>query len=137
MTADFEAACDQLSTAVDNVQFERIRWARTEGPMLEALVGLARGALADRAEFELTEEGSQGARRRFVLKVHSFRIAAINIALDGQTVAVWGEAIDRGRAQIPNPQRQTGDYAAIDDAWMKRALGAVFAQIQADGRKAD
>jgi hypothetical protein len=135
MTDDFDAACDQLSTAVDNVQFERIRWGRTEAPMLEALVELAREALADRSEFELAEEGSQGARRRFVLKVHSFRIAAINISLDGQTVALWGEAIDRGRARVPDPQRRTADYAAIDSAWMRRALGAIFAEIQADGRQ--
>jgi hypothetical protein len=137
MADEFEAACDHLSTAVDSVQFERIRWARTEGPMLEALVGLARDALASRSEFELTEEGTSGACRRFVLKVHSFRIAAINIALEGQTVAVWGEAIDRGRARMPHSQRHTAEYAAVDEEWIKRALGAVFGEIQPDGRAAN
>jgi hypothetical protein len=137
MTDEFEAACDQLSTAVDHVQFERIRWARTEGPMLDALVALAQSAIAERSEFELTEEGSSGPCRRMVLKVHSFRIAAISIALEGGKVAVWGSAIERGRGRLANPQRRTADYAAVDEAWMKDALRAIFGEIQSEGRAAE
>ena len=134
MGDDFESACDRLSAAVDSVQFERIRWARTEGPMLDALAGLLRSALGEREEFELSEEGSGGNRRRYVIKVHTFRIAAVNIVLEGREVTVWGEGIERGRGQVVEPQRQTAAYDAIDEGWMKRALAAVFSEIQAEGR---
>ena len=134
MADDFDNACDRLSSAVDSAQFERLRWARTEGPMLDALVGLLRSALGEREEFELSEEGSNGARRRFVIKVHSFRIAAVNLELDGRQVTLWGEAIERGRGRIVDPQRQTAAYDAIDEAWMKRALAAVFSGIEPEAR---
>ena len=47
MLEDFEAACDRLSQAIDSAQYERIRWSRTEGPMLDHLVELVRGAIRD------------------------------------------------------------------------------------------
>ena len=64
---NFELECDRLSSAVDSVQFERIRWARHEGPMLERMVQLAQAAVADRPDFELTDEGSRGAVKRYVI----------------------------------------------------------------------
>jgi len=131
MADDFDIECDRLSGAIDSTQFERIRWARTEGPMLERLVGLARSALDGRSEFELTEEGSTGACRRLVIKVHSFRIAAINIALDGQTVAVWGEEIDRGKGRLAEAQRRTTSYQNVDESWMKGAMREIFSEIRA------
>lgn len=134
MADDFDNACDRLSAAVDSVQFERIRWSRTEGPMLEALAALLRSALGEREEFELSEEGSSGRRRRFVLKVHTFRIVAVNIALDGRQVTVWGETIERGRGRVANAQGRTAAYETVDEAWMKRALAAVFSEIEAEGR---
>ncbi|MEO6153585.1 MAG: hypothetical protein ABIT09_02775 [Croceibacterium sp.] len=135
MTDDFDDDCDRLSSAIDSIQFERIRWARTEGPMLDALVALAQSAINGRSEFEFSEEGSSGACRRFVLKVHSFRIAAVNIALDGQDVTMWGEAIERGRGQVASTQRETADYAAIDETWMKAALRRIFNDIRFDERQ--
>lgn len=135
MSDEFDSACDRLSHAVDAVQYERLRWSRNEGPMLDGLVALLREALGPREEFELSEEGSAGARRRFVIKVHTFRIAAVNIELgsDGQ-VAMWGETIERGRGRVPAPQRFSAPYSAIDLGWMQDALARVFAGIEADGR---
>jgi hypothetical protein len=130
MADDFDSECDRLSQAIDSAQFERLRWARNEAPMLEHLVELAKAAIADRPEFELSEEGSVGACRRFVLKVHSFRIAAVNLALDGRTVTIWGEVIERGRGRLADPQRRSADYADVDQAWMRDALQGVFREIQ-------
>eukprot|EP01042_Synura_sphagnicola_P018123 gene18123-22915_t len=48
MTQDsFEDACDRLSQGIDAVQFERLRWSKTEGPMLARLVELVHLAIAD------------------------------------------------------------------------------------------
>lgn len=52
---DFDQICDTLSQQVDAAQYERLRWERTEGPMLASLVVLAHSALEERGEFELTK----------------------------------------------------------------------------------
>jgi hypothetical protein len=126
----FETACDRLSSVVDSAQFERVRWARNEGPMLVRLVELALASVHDRPEFELVDEGSKGALRRFVLKVHGFRIVAVGVALEGPNVVVWGEAIERSKYRIVNGQRHSADYRSVDEAWMKAALCSVFGEVQ-------
>ena len=73
----FHNECDRISQGVDGVQYERQRWAKTEGPMLAKLVELAHAAIADRDDFELTEEGASTDIKRFVLKVHSFRVVGV------------------------------------------------------------
>lgn len=127
----FQRACDQLSAAVDAAQFERLRWARTEAPMLARLVELAQGAVEDRDDFELTDEGSGGAVRRFVVKVHSFRVIAIVIKLSGVTVNVYAEAIERSRYRLLDGRPVSAPFEQIDAQWMAEALGAQFARIQA------
>ena len=127
---NFELECDRLSSAVDSVQFERIRWARHEGPMLERMVQLAQAAVADRPDFELTDEGSRGAVKRYVIKVHGFRIVAVNLGLDEGRAAVRGETIERSRFRIAG-QRYSADFALVDEAWMKATLGAIIGEIEA------
>jgi len=126
----FESECDRLSKAVDGVQFERIRWAKHEGPMLERMVQLAQGAVADRADYELTDEGSRGDVRRYVIKVHGFRVVAVSLGLDAGRPTVWGESIERSRFKIANGQRYSVDFAQLDEAWMKSALGAVIREVE-------
>jgi hypothetical protein len=126
----FENECDRLSNAVDNVQFERIRWARHEAPMLASLVELVRHVIQDRPDFELADEGSKGALRRFVLKVHGFRIIAVNVALEVPKVVVWGEPIERSKYRIVDGQRRSADFPDVDEAWMKAALSGIFGEIQ-------
>ena len=127
----FQHACDQLSAAVDAAQFERLRWARTEAPMLARLVELALAAVEDRDDFELTDEGSGGAIRRFVVKVHSFRIVAVVISLSGVTVSVNAEAIERSRYRVAPSEPVTAPFDRVDGAWMAQALAEQFARIQA------
>jgi len=129
MTADFESECDRLSQAVDGVQFERIRWARTEAPMLERLVELAQATVAERSDIELVDEGSLGALRRFVLKVHSVRIVAVNLGLEGRTVSVWAEEIARSQYKLVDPQRRSAAYEEVDEQWMTGAIRRVFSEI--------
>jgi hypothetical protein len=126
----FETECDRLSKVVDGVQFERVRWAKNEGPMLERLVELARGAIADRSDFELTDEGSRGPVKRFVLKVHGFRIVAVNLGLEDGKVVVWGEAIERSKYQVVNGRQHQADFQCVDEAWMKVTLRALMGEIQ-------
>ncbi len=127
--ANFETSCDRLSGIVDEGQFERLRWARNEGPMLARLVELAHGAIADRPDFALVEEGASRDEKRFVLKVHGNRIVALAFALDGMRAVASASEIDRGRyAVTPGPELST-EFAAVDEAWMAATMATLFARI--------
>lgn len=126
----FELACDRLSGVVDGAQFERLRWARTEGPMLARLVELAQAALEDRDDFELSEEGSGGDVKRFVLKIHGFRIVAVSLGLRGGVVVVDAEAIERARYTVEQGAPVSAEFSVVDEHWMAAALEQVFARIR-------
>lgn len=125
-----ELTCDQLSHTVDAVQFERMRWARDEAPKLAHLVELATAAVAQRPDFELTDEGSGGALRRFILKVHGFRVMALALRLTGNTVSVQSEPIERSKYSLHHAEPVTAEFEQVDSAWMAQALSAQFARIQ-------
>lgn len=127
----FDLECDRLSHVVDDVQFERLRWARHEGPMLARLVELARGAIAERSDFELIEEGASRDEKRFVLKVHSNRICALVLGLNGPQAVVDIQPIDRSRYLLAPGHPATGDFARVDEAWMAMALRHLFSRITA------
>lgn len=127
---NFCLACDQLSQAVDATQFERLRWARDEGPKLARLVELAQGAVAQRDDFELTDEGSGGAIRRFVVKVHGFRIMAVEICLENNIVSLQAEAIERSRFAVRLAEPVKSPFAQVDEAWMAATLGQLFSRVQ-------
>jgi hypothetical protein len=126
---NFEEACDRLSQAVDPTQHERLQWERNEGPMLARLVSLAEGALAGRPEFELSEEGATTSVKRFVLKVHSKRVLAITIRLEGREAQVNAEAIERSPYRVAAGAPCAADYAAVDEAWMAGALQELFERV--------
>ena len=126
----FLSACDQLSAAVDAVQFERLRWSRTEAPMLAHLVELAQGAVEDREDIELTDEGSGGAIRRYIVKVHGHRIFAVVISLEGTTVSIQAEAIARSPYKIATQATLTSEFKAFDAALMAAALGTLFERVK-------
>ncbi|MEO5586573.1 MAG: hypothetical protein ABIQ81_02655 [Novosphingobium sp.] len=127
----FDLACDRLSQVVDQALYERLHWERNEAPMLARLVALAHGALEQRSEFELTEEGATPDLKRFVLKVHSNRIMAITIWLDRSQVNVDAAAIERSRYQVQPGPPITADYAVVDEQWMASALEQLFGRVQA------
>jgi hypothetical protein len=127
---EFDLECDRLSSVVDAIQFERLRWSRTEGPMLARLVELAHGALEARSEFELAEEGATNDIKRFVLKVHSNRIVAIVIWLTGNLVNIRAEALDRCRYKLAEGVPITADFQLVDEQWMSAALQELFGRVQ-------
>lgn len=129
----FDLECDRLSQVVDGASFERLRWARTEGPMLARLVELAQGAVAEREDFELTDEGSTNALKRFVVKVHGTRIAAVGFRLDQGRVNLWAEAIERSRFTLEPGDMLAADFADVDEPWMAAALGELFGRIRLIG----
>lgn len=126
----FEIECDRLSQVVDGAQFERLRWARTEGPMLARLVALAQGAVEPREDFELTEEGSSGDHKRFVLKVHGTRVVAVGLGLDRGHVQISAEAIDRSRFKLAPGEVLTADFGTVDEHWMASALQEMFGRVR-------
>lgn len=125
----FHLECDRVSQAVDGAQYERLRWAKTEGPMLAQMVALAHGAIEERPEFELTEEGASNDIKRFVLKVHGFRVMAIVLWLDRGRAMVNAEAVTRGKYEIASGAPISVDYPALDADWMTSTLRALFARI--------
>lgn len=126
----FFLACDRISQAVDAVQYERMRWAKTEGPMLARLVELAQAAFAERSEFEWTEEGATSDIKRFVLKVHSNRVAGLVLWLDHGHAMATIEEIGRSRYGVTPGDPISADFALVDEAWMAATLQTLFARIR-------
>ena len=126
----FDLECDRLSHVVDDAQFERLRWARTEGPMLARLVALAEGALEERSDFDLVEEGTSRDDKRFTLKVHGNRVVMIVISLDGRRAVLRVEAAERSRYQVLPGEPVSIDFALADEPWMASALQQLFSRIQ-------
>jgi hypothetical protein len=127
--ASFELECDRLSHVVDDIQFERLRWARTEGPMLARLVELAHDALEGRDDFELIDEGSTSAVKRFVVKVHSNRIIAIVMGLDSGCAIIGAEAIERSKYRVSDDSPVFTEFAGVNEAWMAGALQQLFSRV--------
>jgi len=125
----FHAECDRISQAVDGVQYERMRWAKTEGPMLARLVELAQAAVAQREEFELTEEGATSDIKRFVLKVHSNRVVGIALWLDQGRAVIDIETVGRSRYEVSPGDPVSADYPLVDEPWMATTLHTLFGRI--------
>lgn len=126
----FELACDRLSQTVDHIQFEHLRWSRNEGPMLAKLVALAQSTFEGRPEFELVEEGATSNIKRFVLKVHGNRVAAVTIYLEHGRVIVLLDAIERGRCAVNPGPPISADYVQVDEQWMAAVFEQLFGRIQ-------
>lgn len=127
--ARFAQQCDRLSQAVDKTLYDRLVWERTEAPVLASLVALAHGALEDREEFELAEEGATTAVKRFVLKVHGNRVAALTLRLADGRAELAVEAIDRSPYRVAPGAPLSTPFAGIDAAWMTASLDELFARI--------
>ena len=127
----FETACDRVSRIVDPAQFERLRWAREEGPRLTQLVALAHAAFERREEFELAEEGATSEVKRFVLKIHSNRVVAIVLWLEGGQAHLRAEEVTRSAYRLAPGIPCSVGYDGIDAGWMDTALHDVFGRIVA------
>jgi len=125
----FELECDRLSRVVDGVQFERMRWARTEAPMLEHLVELLRATVEDRPDLELSEEGSAANTKRFILKVHGIRVVAISVALDSGQAILGAGGIERSPYRLAPGEPESAPFADVDAAWMEAAIERLFARV--------
>jgi hypothetical protein len=126
---DFLSECDRLSQAVDEVQFERLRWARDEGPVLIKLVTLAQAALEGRSDFELTEEGSTSDIKKYVLKVHSNRVVGITFWVAEGKARIRAEEALRSRYTLAAGDDLAVSYDGLDEGWMTGALRAIFARV--------
>ena len=126
----FQIACDRISKVVDEVQYERLRWARNEGPMLAHLVALALSAFEERPEFELIEEGGNSSLKRFALKIHGHRVIAIAIWLDQGRGVINAERLERSRYSIAEGGPFAADFTQIDAAWITSALQQLFARVE-------
>ena len=126
----FELECDRLSKIVDGALFERMRWERTEGPMLAKLVALAHGAVEKRPDFELIEEGATSFVKRFVLKVHSNRVVAITITLDGNQAVVDASEVERSSYKLLEGAPVSADFHAVDEQWMASVLRELISRVQ-------
>jgi hypothetical protein len=126
---NFELECDRVSQIVDGALFDRLKWERTEGPMLTHLVALAHAALEGRSVFELTEEGATRDLKRFVLKVHGNRVVLISIRIESGRVILDAQALDRSKYGLSAGAPVSTDFAAADAAWMAGALEQQFSRV--------
>ena len=130
MTQDsFDLECDRLSRMVDGAQFERLRWERSEGPMLAKLVALAHAAFEGRADFELCEEGATRDIKRFVLKIHSKRFLGMAIKVENGQAIVEAQALDRSAYPVAEGARAATDFAHADETWMNEAMQSLFSRV--------
>lgn len=127
--ARFAQQCDRLSQTVDKALFDRLLWERTEAPVLANLVALAHAALEDREEFELAEEGATPTVKRFVLKVHGNRVAALALRLNAGQAELTIGPIERSPHQVTPGPVLSVPFAGIDAAWMTASMDALFARI--------
>ncbi len=126
----FQLECDRLSEIVDRALSDRLRWERNEGPMLAHLVALAHSAFETRSEFELVEEGATRDLKRFVLKIHSKRVMAISMQIEGGQAVLQAEPIERSNYRLAEGVPVTAEFATVDEAWMAGALERQFGRIQ-------
>ncbi len=126
----FEFECDRLSQASDGVQYERLRWERNEGPMLARFVALAHSAFEQRSEFELAEEGSTTAVKRFILKIHSNRIVAVSLWLKDGSANLKAEQIERSPYRVADATPLSTDFQLVDQQWMTSAMQELFSRVQ-------
>lgn len=127
--ARFAQQCDRLSQTVDKTLHDRLIWERTEAPILAGLVALAHAALEGRDEFELAEEGATSTVKRFVLKVHGNRVAALAMRLVEGRAELQIQAIERSPYQVVAGAVLSTPFAGIDAAWMATSLDGLFARI--------
>jgi hypothetical protein len=126
----FQSECDRLSSIVDGTLFERLRWERTEGPMLAHLVALALSAFEGRSEFELAEEGATRDVKRFVLKIHGKRVLAITLWIESGRALLDVHAIERSSYDLSAGSATSADFEAADGAWMAGALQQQFGRVR-------
>ncbi|ABC62556.1 hypothetical protein [Erythrobacter litoralis] len=125
----FRDALDRLSRKVDADNFERMRWGRDEAPKLVRLVQLVKGAVDDRSDIDINEEGGEGNTKRFVVKVHGQRVAALAIALDkGRAIASIG-TIERSDFTVAKGDPVHTRYENVDEAWIATALASLMERI--------
>jgi hypothetical protein len=129
-TESLEQGCDRLSQVVDVVQFERLRWARDEGPKIARIVELTQAAVASRSDYDLAEEGSGGNIKRFVVKIHGFRIVAVAVGLQDGRAVMRAEPIERSKYRLASSDPILADYAMVDEAWIAQGLETLFARVQ-------
>ena len=127
--ARFAQQCDRLSQTVDKTLFDRLVWERTEAPVLAKLVELAHGVLEGRDEFELAEEGATNTIKRFVLKVHGNRVAALAMRLEAGQAELTIQPIERSPYQVAPGPLLSVPFAGIDAAWMASSMDTLFARI--------
>ena len=127
---NFDHICDQLSSVVDTVQFERMRWARDVGPRLAELVALTLAAVEPRPDLEFAEERSTTEVKRYILKVHGVRVIGIALWIKDGRACMQPVEIERSKYALTADDTITGDVDGIDAAWVAEALKKAFGLIE-------
>lgn len=127
---DFHDALDRLSLKVDEASYERMRWGRDEAPKLVRLVELVKGAVEDRSDIDINEEGGEGNLKRFVIKVHGQRIVGLGVALDKGRAVASVAAIERSPYIVAKAEPVHTAYENVDEAWMAATLAELMSRIE-------
>lgn len=126
----FRDACDRLSHKVDADNFERFRWGRDEAPKLLKMVELVKGAVDDRTDIEINEEGGEQNIKRFVIKVHGKRIVGLTAALENGQAAMIVNPIERSDYKIAPGEPIIADWSDVNEQWVAETLGKLMERIE-------
>ncbi|MXO89639.1 hypothetical protein [Pontixanthobacter aquaemixtae] len=127
---EFQKACDQFSSVVDEAQFERFRWDRDEAPKLARLVEMVKAAFEGRRDFELAEEGSTSDFKQYVLKVHGMRTVAIAFMLKDGRAVFASDTVERSSYTIASGDPIATDYDNVDEQWISDTLKILIGRIR-------
>ena len=125
----FQRVCDRLSHNVDATQFERMRWARDEGPKLARLVELLNGVVEAREDIEIVEEGNTPTTKGFVIKVHSQRVVGISVGFENDRAMVAASPLERSNFTVTQGPPVSDEYENVDEPWMQRAVAEMIGRI--------
>ena len=126
----FQQMCDHVSSVVDPVQYERMRWARDVGPRLAEMVSLALASIEGRVDLELTEEQSTTEIKRYILKVHGVRVIGLTFWIEDGHANLQPVEIERSRYRLSASGTLSVELDAMNAEWIALALRTAFGLIE-------
>ena len=126
----FQDMCDHISSVVDTVQYERMRWARDVGPRLAEMVTLMLATIEARVDLEFSEEQSTTDIKRYILKVHGVRVIGLTLWIEDGQAHIQPIEIDRSRYRLSAKGTLSVEIEALNAEWIALALRTAFGLIE-------
>ena len=123
--------CDHVSSVVDAVQYERMRWARDVGPRLTEMVSMTLATVEERSDLEFSEEQSTTDVKRLILKVRGVRVIGITLWIEDAQAHMQPIEIERSRYFLSAKGTLSIELEGLNAEWIALALRTAFGLIEA------